>query len=405
MKETVAIIGSHARTRNRFDFTRSDCDVWLFNEALSRPTLPGDSEDLKQFQAVRRADAVFQMHVPAVWMNPRNANDPGHFDWLKTQNVCDVYMQEQYPEVPRAVRFPLEEIVAHFGVRFFSSSPEYAIALAVYQGYRRIEIYGIEMETNTEYAYQRVGMAYWIGMARGRGVEVAAHMSLFDAPLYGYDGKIALDYADIETRLTLLKPQIEAKSGEYSAARIMLERQLGAVADGDNSEAIIQAVTAVNQTGFELGVLEGQANENLRYRDKADQMKAVSREYYFSRQEFETGLGLVGRQLKEAEAALQAYSGQMEALHGQLVKAAKGSPRRKGIFAEYHKALTEFLRRQREYSILYGIATENMRYMKVLDPFVRAAGGRKSEEAIMGGDKGIKSSKSTRGAASQVGAA
>ena len=383
MKETVAIIGSHARTRNRFDFARADCDVWLFNEALSRPTLPGDSADLKHFQAARRADAVFQMHVPAVWMNPRNANDPGHFNWLKSQNVCDVYMQEQYPEVPRAVKYPLEEMVAKFGRRFFSSSPEYAIALAIHLGYKHIEIYGIEMETNTEYAYQRVGMAYWIGKAEASGIQVDAYMSMFDAPLYGYDGKIAMEYGDIERRIEELTVQIGLKKPDYEAAKIMMERQLGAVEDGDNSDAIIRMVTAVNQNSFDLGILEGQRSENLRYKDKADKMKAAAQEYYFSRQEFETALGIISKQLKEAEAALQSYSGRMEAVHQQLATAAKGSPKRNGLFKEYNKSLMEFLHRQYEYSILYGIAQENLRYMRILDPFVRAAGGKKTEAAIL----------------------
>ena len=123
MKETLVIVGSHKRTRNLFDFSRTDCDVWMFNEAMSRGNYPTDDEDLREFQKKRRADAILQIHIPAVWQNPLNTNDPNHFEWLKTQDQIDVYMQEEYPEVKRCIKFPLDEIVEKFGRRFFSSSP------------------------------------------------------------------------------------------------------------------------------------------------------------------------------------------------------------------------------------------------------------------------------------------
>ena len=71
---TLAIIGSHTRTREAFDFNRTDADVWLFNEAYSN----------KENVWAKRADAVFQLHDPIIWKNPKNRNDPKHYDWLKS---------------------------------------------------------------------------------------------------------------------------------------------------------------------------------------------------------------------------------------------------------------------------------------------------------------------------------
>src|SRR5688500_3302918 len=116
MRETVAIIGSHPRTREAFDFNRTDADIWLFNEAISNP------ENRKW---AKRADMIWQMHVPAIWRNPTNRNDPHHYEWLQKQDECDVMMQDEYPDVPRSMRYPLEDIrkmLRGNGAHFLTSS-------------------------------------------------------------------------------------------------------------------------------------------------------------------------------------------------------------------------------------------------------------------------------------------
>jgi hypothetical protein len=63
------------------------------------------------------------------------------------------------------------------------------MALALEQGFKRIEIYGIELILEGEYAYQREIMAYWLGKADGMGVEVwlPQKCSLLVQPLYAYE--------------------------------------------------------------------------------------------------------------------------------------------------------------------------------------------------------------------------
>jgi len=116
---TLAIIGSHPRTREAFDFNRTDADVWLFNEAYSN----------KDNVWAKRADAVFQLHDPIIWTNPKNRNDPKHYDWLKS-TLTTVYMQSHYDDVPSSVAYPLDEIKAMAGSpNFLTSSVSMAIAL------------------------------------------------------------------------------------------------------------------------------------------------------------------------------------------------------------------------------------------------------------------------------------
>jgi len=106
-------------------------------------------------------------------------------------------MQQEYDGIPRSVAYPLRDVQAQIGVvkgehkvgGIFSSTFAYMTALALLQGFERIEFYGIELVLDGEYAFQREAMAFWVGKADGMGVEVwmpeACH--LLEMPLYGYD--------------------------------------------------------------------------------------------------------------------------------------------------------------------------------------------------------------------------
>jgi hypothetical protein len=89
--------------------------------------------------------------------------------------------------------YPIDDIIGHFGTDYFTNTVDYALALAIYRGYRAIDMYGVNMATFGEYAYQKPGVEFWTGMAMGRGIKVNVHGSLSvilksrDGLLYGYD--------------------------------------------------------------------------------------------------------------------------------------------------------------------------------------------------------------------------
>lgn len=69
--------------------------------------------------------------------------------------------------------YPFEDIKAKFRTDYFSSSIAYMIAYALYYGYEKIWLYGVEFDSfNFEYEQEKAGTEYWIGMARGLGAEV-----------------------------------------------------------------------------------------------------------------------------------------------------------------------------------------------------------------------------------------
>jgi len=133
--DTIAIVGSHPKRRDEFDFTRDDCDIWVFNEAVKTETNSG-------FAPAEKVSAVFQLHKPVIWKNPNNRNDRNHFQWLQSTNI-PVFMLEKYEEVPASVPYPLDEIREKITDKMLTSSIAEAMALAAFLGYKRVEIYGV----------------------------------------------------------------------------------------------------------------------------------------------------------------------------------------------------------------------------------------------------------------------
>jgi hypothetical protein len=80
-------------------------------------------------------------------------------------------MQDKFPEIPTSIKYPYEELVKKYGERFFSSF-DYMMAYGIHLGYKKILVYGIDMAVQDEYLFQRPSALYWIGFARGLGVDV-----------------------------------------------------------------------------------------------------------------------------------------------------------------------------------------------------------------------------------------
>jgi hypothetical protein len=117
------------------------------------------------------------------------------YDWYKEQTK-PIYLQEQQEDIPSSLAFPAEALMKHFGTpeapeTFFTCSAAWMIALAIYEGFERIDVWGIAAASNdTEYNYERPCIAYWVGRARQAGIEVFLPPSVdivTTQKLYGYE--------------------------------------------------------------------------------------------------------------------------------------------------------------------------------------------------------------------------
>lgn len=69
--------------------------------------------------------------------------------------------------------YPFKEIVKEFNTRYFTNTIDYAIAYAIYKGYKKIKLYGVDMVAPREVEFQRCGIGYWLGRAEERGCKVS----------------------------------------------------------------------------------------------------------------------------------------------------------------------------------------------------------------------------------------
>ena len=369
MRDTLAIVGSHPKGRG-FDFDRDDCDIWVFNEALSTDWC-------------RRAEGVFQMHKPVIWRSATNRNDKNHYDWLKSGDTPPIYMMDEFEDVPKSVRFPMDELLQRYPQMepYFTSSVAYAIALGVYQGYKRIEIHGVEMETESEYGHQRVGVAYWVGFAQGAGVEVEFFGDMLKAPLYGYDGDVQIPIEHYEKRMKILTEHIDGSMEAYEKVKPMIDRLLDnfIVTYKTDLSELDTLILAMGQNAHNHALFKSAYGVNQHYIEKCEQMIGETGTYLVVRQEFEGGKVAGMREIPKLTGELQEAA---RILHGNRDKLNTNANReeREKLVKNVRSALTAYTKATSELGRLNGVMREHINLLTVFDKLL-ASSGLEAEEA------------------------
>ena len=116
-----------------------------------------------------------------------------------------IYVAHKWPDVPNTVEYPIEEIKKAFPKHYFMDSMAYMFALAIQEGFERIETYGIdfryftdlgeELKYNHNWLDETHCGAFWAGVAIGKGIEVTTtnRCSMMkpvkpgETSLYGYE--------------------------------------------------------------------------------------------------------------------------------------------------------------------------------------------------------------------------
>jgi hypothetical protein len=143
--------------------------------ALSRLSCPFDGEVWGVNNGYRQAkqqnghlDKLFLSHGQV-----RDKDGDKNFNWDEINALgIEVINTHRCKHIKNLKLYPFKQIVKAFGCDYFSDTICYMLAYAIYKGYERIYMYGIDMMTTGEYWEEKGGVEYWIGYARGRGVEV-----------------------------------------------------------------------------------------------------------------------------------------------------------------------------------------------------------------------------------------
>lgn len=360
MRDIVAIIGSHPDTRGEFDFGRTDCDVWVFNEVVSN----GDW--------CPRADVVFQLHKPPSWRIPGSS----HYQWLKTTDTL-VYMIEQYEDVPAAVKYPLDKVLALTpGYVFLTSSVAHAIGLAIVQGYKRIEIYGVEMETSTEYVHQQPGVAFWVGFGLGRGIEVVHHTKKFyTQPIYGFEGSHTITIEQLKKRESELLDKVPLYRELFQEALNAIEKALITFVDNYQSgwKQIEGLVNGMSQKAHDYGAVES-ASQLIRYHiDRATKMKIDAGSYQLDRQAYETDASKAKEDYDKAMIKFNLAAVELGKIFGDFEPASMKA-RRKIVVDLFREQVAVYARTAVEVGTTAGIIKESYGLLMAHDKITAAAG-------------------------------
>lgn len=185
----VAIVG-FAKSWPLAPFEDKEFEIWGLNELYKFfHQKPGT-----------RADRWFEIHNP----ESPSKNNEVHRAFLK-KFPLPIYMWKHYDEFPSSVPYPLEEVKGmmnehmifpgsktesryqNVGAKYsnFSNQITWMMLLAIYEGFKEIHVYGVDMATKEElktadgkvevvgeYIWQRPSCEAVIGFALGRGIKI-----------------------------------------------------------------------------------------------------------------------------------------------------------------------------------------------------------------------------------------
>lgn len=223
MPRRVAILG-FAPGYKEAPFDDPQTEIWGLNEL---------------YKYVPRWDRWFEIHGTDVLgetkREPTNAEAQRHLAWLRQQpaGAKPIYMNpaviaDRGAELPAAVPFPLERLIARFG-RYFTSTIACMLALAIDEGFDEIGLYGIDLSSDKEYLEQRPCAEYFLGLARGMGrqVVIASSSALLKSDaLYGFEPRAGEEDVVSES---YLRARIRATREAHDEHQAMMHKLEGAL--------------------------------------------------------------------------------------------------------------------------------------------------------------------------------
>jgi hypothetical protein len=210
MIKRVAILGKGASWIEA-PFDCQDIEIWGLNDLFKY-----FNENTKQNRFSR-------------WFEIHNKKDiaPEEWEFLKKLPI-PVYMQQCHDDIKTSIQYPKNEIEAFFKRKLWRCSTAYMIALAIYEQYEEIQLFGVNMSyCDVEYSEQKPSVEYWLGQAEARGIKIIIHESsdILKVPFdYGYK-KCPVEAEVFEQKIA----EITANKDKLLKQKVKHEQQIGAI--------------------------------------------------------------------------------------------------------------------------------------------------------------------------------
>lgn len=192
--DKVAILGTVESWRNA-PFREKDWEIWASN---------ANNEYWKQVST--RWFEIHQLHdlYREGWEN---------YKWL-TKYEKPVYMAKHYSRFPTSIRFPIEKVSRGY-LKVYSSTFCYQLALAIYEGFKTIGLFGIDFSNGSlrERMVEWRGVLYWLGVAAGKGIKI--EMDKIDREHMEHQYLYGLQYWD-----EVIDVQFQILRGMYATSKI-----------------------------------------------------------------------------------------------------------------------------------------------------------------------------------------
>ena len=168
MKDLILLAKGNSRKWVNFDGS----EVWGVNDVSVFPEFKG-----------KKVDRTFTF-------------DPRSPEWLTKVKETGSEIWSWQPFADK--RYPLQEVIEFFGTKYFTNTISYMLALAIYEGFERIRLYGVDAPYGGIYFMEKSGLEYWIGRAQQKGIEVvpcqeSLMLQTYDGLLYGERGSTSID--------------------------------------------------------------------------------------------------------------------------------------------------------------------------------------------------------------------
>lgn len=126
-------------------------------------------------------------------------------------------------ELPEAVMYPKDAVIADIGREYFTSSIAWLIALAIHEKVDVIGLWGVNMIGDGEYSHQRACCEFLLGVAQGRGIKVELSQR---SPLLRAERMYAFEYTTLagETQENIEKSRKMAKEADDRFLKALEDR-------------------------------------------------------------------------------------------------------------------------------------------------------------------------------------